>query len=857
VNNRSSSTSSFSRDQLAVNLQKCANLVKKGDKKDPLIRQTIHDLTYYLTGKRVRHVVNVQKTVTHVPPPASPRTSTTTTTAAAAAIASTNPPAAPAAASPVITTTVSKHHHKGLGDVIGKLLAIHDESTAVKSDSAKAATSAKNAARFKADVEKSAAATTSAASSSATTKHVSTDWCDVHFTRGCGCQSQQQRVSQKPAFQRPSNPQSTLVANGWIEQLRRSKMRPVWKDVLASIVEGRRPGEVTTLWIQREKQNEHTGKMELEALNQIPVKWIQEIGYSSYSTENRFTVKVFNLQEEFVFRCANEEAAQNWVLTLRSMQETAQKAARKKPAEEALPEWDEIPKTHRHSSSFEEEKKAPEHPPAPIPGGPRHPTAPTPPQPTSSNGMPQPSPPAAAADAKPVAAAAQRMSVKELRAIAHGAGITTHGMERGELERLVQQLFANVTVSSAAAPTNSHHESNKESQLPDRIDAEDVGKRQREAEETRNRAAAEAAAKQRQEAEAAARQRQQQQEAEAAARQRQQQEAEAAARQRQQEEAEAAARIRAAAEAAMARQRQQLDEAKRQEMEKRQREEAERQRLAAERQRREEEEHRRRLAEMQAAEERRRKEEQQRQQQQQWQEQQRRWQEQQAADEQRRQAEAQRAAEDRRRQEETFRMHQQWQQRANAPPPPQQWQHPPPQYPPHGQVPPHPAPPNFPHGPPPGVGQPPPQHPSAANHNMKYAKMAGESGDGMQMTIQRIRHGILVEWALQPPAMQSLRPIHHLISSIHTVFPPKFGVPLHEHFQKWTIVTLPELMSGAQPDDEKLKKVVRKLRLWLHPDKLPREFSEEHQFMCKMLWDITSDAFEDHKKREEELGWMR
>jgi hypothetical protein len=140
---------------------------------------------------------------------------------------------------------------------------------------------------------------------------------------------------------------------------------------------------------------------------------------------------------------------------------------------------------------------------------------------------------------------------------------------------------------------------------------------------------------------------------------------------------------------------------------------------------------------------------------------------------------------------------------------------------------------------------------------MKYARMAGESGDGMQMTIQRIRHGILVEWALQPPAMQSLRPIHHLISSIHTVFPPKFGVTPHEHFQKWTIVTLPELMSGAQPDDEKLKKVVRKLRLWLHPDKLPREFSEEHQFMCKMLWDITSDAFEDHKKREEELGWMR
>jgi hypothetical protein len=29
----------------------------------------------------------------------------------------------------------------------------------------------------------------------------------------------------KPAFQRPTNPESTLVASGWIEQQRRSKLR--------------------------------------------------------------------------------------------------------------------------------------------------------------------------------------------------------------------------------------------------------------------------------------------------------------------------------------------------------------------------------------------------------------------------------------------------------------------------------------------------------------------------------------------------------------------------------------------------------------------------------------------------------
>jgi len=108
-----------------------------------------------------------------------------------------------------------------------------------------------------------------------------------------------------------------------------------------------------------------------------------------------------------------------------------------------------------------------------------------------------------------------------------------------------------------------------------------------------------------------------------------------------------------------------------------------------------------------------------------------------------------------------------------------------------------------------------------------------------------------------PPNMQILRPIEMLVSSIHTVFPPRFGVAGHEHFSKWKVVTMPEVMSGAQPDDEKLKKVVKKLRFLLHPDKLPRDLSEEQKYMCRMLWDITHDAFEDHKKKEEELGWMK
>lgn len=54
------------------------------------------------------------------------------------------------------------------------------------------------------------------------------------------------------ATKRPINPSSNSIASGWIDQNRRSKMREVWNDILASLVEGHRPGEETTLWIQRQ-----------------------------------------------------------------------------------------------------------------------------------------------------------------------------------------------------------------------------------------------------------------------------------------------------------------------------------------------------------------------------------------------------------------------------------------------------------------------------------------------------------------------------------------------------------------------------------------------------------------------------
>lgn len=141
---------------------------------------------------------------------------------------------------------------------------------------------------------------------------------------------------------------------------------------------------------------------------------------------------------------------------------------------------------------------------------------------------------------------------------------------------------------------------------------------------------------------------------------------------------------------------------------------------------------------------------------------------------------------------------------------------------------------------------------------MKYTKMAEESKGGEAVTINAVKRSILTHWALQPPNLQHLRSISDLLITIHSVFPPAFGVPGHDHFKKWTPITRQELIPvGAVPDVEKLNKAVKKLRFFLHPDKLPRDLNEEQQFMCRMLWDVSSDAWEEFKKRHEELDWMQ
>ena len=125
----------------------------------------------------------------------------------------------------------------------------------------------------------------------------------------------------------------------------------------------------------------------------------------------------------------------------------------------------------------------------------------------------------------------------------------------------------------------------------------------------------------------------------------------------------------------------------------------------------------------------------------------------------------------------------------------------------------------------------------------------------------QIKRAILINRALQPPSLNVLRPIDQLITTIHTAMPPAFGVATHAYFAKFAPILRTELVvssaMGNHPDETKMKKAVRKVRVFLHPDKLPRDLSSDQQFMARMLWDITSDSWEEYQKHKDELDWIR
>jgi hypothetical protein len=661
-------------------------------------------------------------------------------------------------------------------------------------------------------------------------------------------------VGEKPSFQRPVNSGSSLVANGWIEQFRRSKFRHTWKEVLASLVEGQKPGEVTTLWIQRETINPTTGKTELEALHRIPLKVLEDVSFQDNSTDNQFRLKLHNSADEFVFRC-NEAPndALRWVQTLKKHERLAKGM---KDVEEEKKGSESSTSSHNNFSQQQQQQHQEQHKqqtPSTKGMAIRDLRAICHGAGVNTSGMINRSELEAAAeevqqrgtyfDQRGTATAAaqypqqqqqqqqqqyaqnhgqprnaspvppqqqQRLGIKELRAICHGDGINTAGMERSELEAAANEVQSRGTYFDP--PPGMHAPS----------EGDEIRARQEEYRRQQQQQQQNEELKRRQEQEAAAALEHRRREMEDARRR-------AAEEEGRRRVAEEEARRRAAAEEE-ARRRAAIEDQQRRQREAQAAQARYAQQQAAWQKQQQEDDQRRHVAEQKATEERRRRDEALRKQQE-WaapapgarppQQQQQQYHQQQQQQQQRHQAYPQQQQQWHQQQQQ-----QQQQPRNHTPPPPQQQQQ--------------------------------QQQRAHSGADDKYAKMANQSTDDGQATITKIKHGILIQWALQPPQLQMLRPIAALITTIHTVFPPSLGVSGHDYFKKWKPIVRNDIACVAGlPDEDKLKKSVRKIRFFLHPDKLPHNLNEEQKFMVKMLWDITSDAWEEYQKHAEDLDWVK
>lgn len=938
-----------SNEQLSKQMIDCAILIKKGEYNPALMDQCIQSLIEYAT------------------------------TAAAGAKRPPTVPQQPA--------TVAKKHNAfaKIGKMMGQVHHPSTDTAATRSDASKRATSQKNASRLLNELDGSTRGSKGGwFSGIAGGNNHQKDWCDEHFCMNCGCKygrppteaqtiaarqqhqaevasatssansSTQPRVLNKPPFHRP-NPalNSTLLANGWIEQHRRSKLRSVWKQVLVSIVEGRQPGQETTLWIQREVNNSATGRPELEALHQIPVRLIERVSYwqstdpeheqQQSQQQQRFAIQVHQVAEEFVFRCP-EDAVQMWIVTLRSVVEAVRHGKPlQPPAVQHSASTDSgdvtVPVSNQKVRMAISELRAIAHgaghttvgmeradlerlvtqitrgPQAPQPQAPQPqpeqrptPVAEEEEQPKQSikelraiaeangvqtagmerseleavvakySGRSNSTPPVVVTDndeQTPV-----KRSIKELRAIAEAHGVETAGMERGELEAVADKYGAE---DSSAHTPSSEKKKKKKKKI---VNGEEVEETEEERQARKAKKKKKKDAEKRRLAEEAERnafeQSQQERDIEAAA----------AARDRELEEKryeeEKARKAEDERQRKIHEEQLRQDEAKRQQKlaaDRARQDEQDRAKKAEEERRQKQEEERRKVEaerlQKQQEEERRKQEEAMRAQQQQWQQQQQQWQQHQAAEAARRsQAEAAYRQQQASQQQQQYaqqrppqaqaqwqqqQQQQQWQQR-------QHWQQ--------GQQP---------HMPQQQQQQqqghqPYPQQQQQWNHQQqqaagaRYAPNAGAHTTPPQQqatspskwgqmakaneapnSTQNIKHSLLVQWALQPPTLQVLRPVEHLLTSIHAVFPPKFGVAPHAYFSKWTALTQADIWTppNPQPDNEKLKKTMRKLRFFLHPDKLPKDFSSDQTFVCKLLWDISNDAWEEHKSKQEDLDWIQ
>jgi len=95
-------------------------------------------------------------------------------------------------------------------------------------------------------------------------------------------------------------------------------------------------------------------------------------------------------------------------------------------------------------------------------------------------------------------------------------------------------------------------------------------------------------------------------------------------------------------------------------------------------------------------------------------------------------------------------------------------------------------------------------------------------------------------WAKQPPSFATTKPIVELLGTVGGTF--ALVESPHSYFEsKFHPFSKQALQSGGF---DVVKRAVRKMRFFLHPDRLPKDLNEQQKLLCRTLWDSISEAWE-------------
>ena len=106
------------------------------------------------------------------------------------------------------------------------------------------------------------------------------------------------------------------------------------------------------------------------------------------------------------------------------------------------------------------------------------------------------------------------------------------------------------------------------------------------------------------------------------------------------------------------------------------------------------------------------------------------------------------------------------------------------------------------------------------------------------MTLEQV----IQRWSHQPPDYKTLNSMQDLLVKMPNLFPPKnTAVEAHEYFGKWKCLSSEAFTGEGEELKSLLKRAARRSKLFLHPDKWPRDLTESQTILFKTIWDVVQE----------------